>query len=310
MSDAFDANLSENRRWLSLADLVGSFDDAPIALVGAPLAQNSLTPGRCDLAPSTVRNTLKRFSVFDLETDTDLRDLRVRDRGDLDLKLLAPEEALAPIRDCVRNSTQRRALTVIVGGNNAITRGGVHGLDTTLKQVGLLTLDAHFDLRDTDLGLNNGNPIQALIDDGLPGSHISQIGLAAFANTKKAHEKAKRYGISFHSVAECRRRGLLSLVDHEMQRLSGLCDRIFVDFDIDVVDRASMPAAPGARPGGIPAHEFFAAARAILSNDKVVAIDLTEFDPSLDVGEVGALTAGRWLAEVFAGYAARQKTKR
>jgi len=306
MSDAFDANLSENRRWLSIADLVGPFDTAAIALIGAPLSEGSLTAGRCDLAPPTLRKTLKRLSVYDLESETDLRDLRVRDMGDLALASLAPKEAFAPIRDAVRENARRSALTILLGGNNAITRPGVLGLDDTLKNIGLLTLDAHFDLRDTDLGLNNGNPIQALIEDGLPGKHITQIGLAPFANTRKAHEKAKRYGIAFHTLAECRKQGLLTLVTHELERLSKTCEQIYVDFDIDVIDRSSMPAAPGARPGGISPLEFFAATRLILKNRKVAAIDLAEFDPSLDIGDVGALTAARWLGEVLAGFSARR----
>ena len=306
MSDAFDANLSENHRWLSIADLVGSFDSAAIALVGAPLSEGSLTPGRCDLAPSILRKTLKRLSAYDIESETDLRDLRVRDMGDLALAALAPKEAFTPIRNAIRESAGRYSLTILVGGNNAVTRPGVLGLDDKLKNVGLLTLDAHFDLRDTDLGLNNGNPIQALIDDGLPGPHISQIGLAPFANTRKAHEKAKRYGIAFHTLAECRTHGLLTLVAHELERLSKACERIYVDFDIDVIDRSSMPAAPGARPGGISPLEFFAAARLTLKNRKVAVVDLTEFDPSLDVGDLGALTAARWLGEVLAGFGARR----
>jgi formiminoglutamase len=37
----------------------------------------------------------------------------------------------------------------------------------------------------------------------------------------------------------------------------------------------------------------------------VKLVDLTEFDPSLDVGEITALTAGRWVAEILAGFAKR-----
>ena len=305
MTDPFDPNLSENRRWLSIADLVGGFGDAKVAVLGAPLGEGSLTPGRCDLAPSTIRASLKRLSVYDIETGTDLSTLRVFDAGDLDLRLTTPADAFAPIRDAVRAQAKTRPLAVLLGGNNAVTRGGVHGLDPSLKRVGVLTLDAHFDLRDTDLGLNNGNPISALLDDGLPGIRISQIGLAAFANTRKAHERATRAGIAVHTLAACREHGLLNLVSKELVRLASLCETIYVDFDIDVIDRAQMPAAPGARPGGISAGEFFAATRAILAHPKVAAVDLTEFDPSLDVSAIGALAAARWFAEVLTGWAAR-----
>jgi formiminoglutamase len=293
-------NMSENRRWLSVADLVGPFADAKIAVIGAPLGEGSLTPGRCDLGPATIRAALKRMSTYDLETETDLAAVRVFDAGDLDLKIVSPADAFAPIRDAVAAQASKRALTILLGGNNAITRGGVHGLDPSLKRVGLLTLDAHFDLRDTDLGLNNGNPIQALLDDGMPGAHIAQIGLAPFANTRKAYEKAKKAGITVHSLKDCTERGLLPLVRTALDRLASTCDRIYVDFDTDVIERSQMPAAPGARPGGLDVKDFFAATRLIAAHPKVAAVDLAEFDPSLDVSDIGSLVAARWFAEVLA----------
>jgi arginase family enzyme len=297
---------SECRSWLSAADLVGTHPDARLAILGAPLGERSLTPGRCDLAPKAVRAALARMSVYDLETGTDLSGLKVHDAGDVMLKITPPSDAFDPIRQAVEAEVARRDLTVILGGNNAVTRPGVHGLRPGLKGVGLLTLDAHFDLRDTDCGLNNGNPIQALLEDGLDGRAISQVGLAPFANTRRAHEKAKAAGISVRAARECRERTLVAVVAQELNRLSELAEVIYVDFDIDVIDRSQFPAAPGARPGGVSAQDFFDAARLIGAHPKVRAVDLAEYDPSLDVGDVGSLTAARWLVEVFAGFADRK----
>lgn len=299
------AEMSENRAWRAVFDLLGREPAAPVAVIGAPLGRESITPGRCDLAPAALRAALKRMSVYDLETGADLSGLAVFDAGDEEVTALTPAEAFGPLRQAVAQQCAARALTIVLGGNNAVTRPGVHGLDSSLRNVGLLTLDAHFDLRDTDGGLNNGNPIQALLDDGMPGIHISQIGLAPFANTKKAHEKAVRAGIAVHTSRGCHEYGLLTLIEAELRRLSARCEAIYVDFDIDVIDRAQMPAAPGARPGGIAVREFFAAARLIASHHKVRCVDLTEFDPSLDVANIGALTAARWFAEVLAGFKSR-----
>lgn len=288
---------SEALGWRSVGDLVGSHPDAPVALIGAPLNERSLTPGRCDLGPKAFRAVLPRFSTYDVETGMEL-DVRVHDAGDVPLKAVSPADAFAPVRDAV-TAQGGRALTVLIGGNNAITRPGVHGLG--LARAGLLTLDAHFDLRDTDQGLTNGNPVQALLEDGMDGGRISQIGLAPFANTRRAHEKAKAAGISVRTAGECRARGLAVVAAEELERLSGLCDAIYVDFDIDVIDRGQWPASPGARPGGVSVTDFFAATRVIGAHPKVRAVDLTEYDPSLEVGDLGSLTVGRWFCELLAG---------
>jgi formiminoglutamase len=300
--------MNENKGWRSVADLVDGEPGAKVALVGAPLGMCSLTPGRCDLAPDALRRVLPRFSVYDLETGVDLSDLRVEDAGDVPLKLVTPEDALEPICEAVSAQLRWRELVVIAGGNNAVTRPGVRALADAageLERVGLLTLDAHFDLRDTEGGLNNGNPVSALLEDGLPGRNVVQIGLAPFANTRKAHERALAAGITVHTARDCRERGTAALVADALAELSARCEAIYVDFDIDVIDRGQFPAAPGARPGGIPVQDFFDAARVVGAHPKVRAVDLTEYDPSLEVGDLGSLTAGRWFCELLAGFSAR-----
>ena len=78
-----------------------------------------------------------------------------------------------------------------------------------------------------------------------------------------------------------------------------------IDCDIDVIDRSQFPAAPGARPGGMAAHDFFCAVRRLASDPRVRIIDLTEWDPPLDPSDLSALTAARWVAECLAGYEMR-----
>ena len=292
---------SEALSWPSVAALLCHHPYADVALIGAGLNERSLTPGRCDLGPKAFRAVLPRFSTYDVETGRTL-DVRIHDAGDVPLKAVTPVEAFEPVRDAVATQNSRE-LTVLIGGNNAITRPGVHGLG--LARTGLLTLDAHFDLRDTDQGLTNGNPVQALLEDGLAGERISQIGLAPFANTKRAHDKARAAGISVRTARECREQGAAVVVAQELARLSGLCEVIYVDFDIDVIDRSQWPASPGARPGGISVHDFFDATRVIGAHPKVKAVDLTEYDPSLEIGDLGTLTAGRWFCELLAGFQAR-----
>jgi arginase family enzyme len=45
--------------------------------------------------------------------------------------------------------------------------------------------------------------------------------------------------------------------------------------------------------------------RRLAADIRVRVVDLTEWDPPLDPTDLSALTAGRWLAEVLAGFEAR-----
>jgi formiminoglutamase len=285
--------------WKSAADLIVNDPGAPVALLGAPMEAGSVTPGRCDLAPETVRRALRRFSTYDLVEDLEL-DLPVHDAGDVAVQGLMPAEGFDPIRLAVEREVQDRDLVILLGGNNAVTRPAAHGLGHELAEIGLITFDAHFDMRETGDGPMNGNPVRCLLEDGLPGANICQIGLAPFANTKKMYDDAVAAGIEIWDIAQVLEDGVAAAIDAALEHLSHV-EAIMVDFDIDVIDRASCPGAPGARPGGLPAADFFRAARRLGEEARVRLVDLTEFDPSLDLSDITALTAGRWVCEILAG---------
>ena len=291
-------------RWPNLSELiVGKEKSAPVGLVGAPLAAGSVTPGHCDLAPSLLRQTLRRIGCYDIETRREIR-THVVDRGDVELKGLTIEQATSPIREAVELSTSLHELTLLVGGNNAVTRPAVLGLGFPLEKAGLITLDAHFDMRDTHEGLSNGNPVRALIDDGLPGVNIAQVGLASFANSKAMHEDALAAGNMVITIEDVRLNGIGRAIERALGHVRD-CEAIVVDCDIDVIDRSQFPAAPGSRAGGMVAMDFFRAVRLLAAEPRVRVIDLTEWDPPLDSTDLSALTAARWVAECLAGFELR-----
>jgi arginase family enzyme len=193
---------------------------------------------------------------------------------------------------------------LLIGGNNAVTRPGVLGLELPLDEVGLITLDAHFDMRDTSGGLGNGNPVRALREDGLPGKNIAQVGLAPFANSAEMHRDAVDGGHLIITIGQVRADGISAAITAALGHVAH-CEAIMVDCDIDVIDRGQFPGAPGARPGGMASHDFFAAVRMLAADPKVRLIDLTEWDPPLDPTDLSALTAARWVAECLAGFEAR-----
>src|SRR3954467_14736182 len=107
--------------WKSIADLIVADPGAPVAILGAPMEAGSVTPGRCDLAPAIVRRALKRFSTFDLVTGIEL-DLPIHDAGDVPVRGVPPADGFLPIRDAVAACVRDHRLTLLLGGNNAVTR--------------------------------------------------------------------------------------------------------------------------------------------------------------------------------------------
>ena len=111
-----------------MADLLVGADTAAAGRAARRAAGRGVgDPGACDRAPELLRQTLKRIGRYDVETGREL-ETEVADRGDVALAGLTIEQATAPIREAVAASAEAHALTLLVGGNNAVTRPAVLGL--------------------------------------------------------------------------------------------------------------------------------------------------------------------------------------
>ncbi|HKX00366.1 MAG TPA: agmatinase family protein [Bryobacteraceae bacterium] len=298
-----DPNWPRASAWLS-----GAHDSNPecrLAVLGAPLRLGSITPGRTDLAPRAVRSVLARMSCYDLEFDRDLRGIAAADLGDLELADRTPEAACEPLTAAVRSALGDHDAVVILGGDNSITRPGCLGMANDLERCGLITLDAHLDLRDLTPALSNGNPVRALLADGLPGMNIVQIGIQAFANSRAYFEIAREAGIEVVPVGQVRAAGIERAVEKALEKLDERVDRIYFDLDLDVLDRVFAPATPGSRAGGLTPGDLRTAARLMGAHPKVRVLDLVEIDPEKDVADATAFTAGLCLLSFASGLLGR-----
>lgn len=288
-----------------------------LAVIGAPLAQASISPSRADTTPAAVRTALHRYSTLAARPSgetVDLRQVRVVDVGNLDVAELTNDDAqqlvAAGIAELWDSPALERApdLVVILGGDNAVTRPALRSSVTDLAQAGLLTLDAHHDVRGFYAGATNGTPVRGLIDDGLPGAQVRQIGIGTFTNSPAYRAYCDEAGITVVTAAEARAAGVGRTVTQGLEALAHDCDRLYVDLDVDVLDAVFAPGCPGARPGGLAPWELVDAAFAAGRHPKVVAVDIVEVDAQADVRGVTVDVAAQCLLAVAAGLAQRRRS--
>ncbi|MBS1704406.1 MAG: agmatinase family protein [Armatimonadetes bacterium] len=273
--------------------------DPNVTILGVPL-NHSVTPGRCDLAPDAIRSALLRYSTWDYRTSRDLRDLPVSDSGDVSLL----GDIAIQHRQIRKQVAELHGRTVLLGGDNGITWPALMGmadrLNLPLASIGLITLDAHLDLRTLETGPMNGNPVRGLLSEGLPGTNIVQIGIQSFANSPEYQAIATESGITQYLVEDVEAHGIESVMVESIARLAH-CDAIYFDLDLDVMDRAFAPGCPGSRPGGITPSQARKAARIAGCEPKVQAMDLVELDPTIDQNDTTALAGAACLLEFCAG---------
>ena len=274
---------------------------ADIALLGFPVHKSSITPNSCHLAPKAIRSALARYSTYSASNDVDLRELKITDLGDV--TGADSSNGKKVIAKKVNGLLDKYGLLIALGGDNSITYTVASGLFGDLSRVGLITLDAHHDLRD---GNTNGSPVWRLIQAGLPGKNIVQIGISDFANSKEYSKRAKEAGIFVITRAQLRNKSIADAMKQAFAHLGRNVDHIYVDLDVDVCDRSVAPASPAATPGGISADELRQAAFLAGANYKVRAVDITEIDPKRDSKDERTVRLAALLVlEIAAGYKTR-----
>jgi len=268
--------------WPSASSLLTSSpleDRANIALVGLATYATSVTPRSAASTPQAIRHALERYSTWSYSDDVDLADVvALVDYGDIpDPDAPQVHERL---RTVIGSFDPNVALRVFLGGDNAATWHALHALSSPdLAQWGLVTLDAHLDLRD---GISNGSPVRQLLEAGLPGTNVVQVGIADFSNSSYYAKRAHDAGITVISRDEMRHASIEDVVGRALDIAGAGGRRVYVDIDMDAADRAAVPGCPAAAPGGLSADEMRRFVRRMTSDSRVAALDLTEIDVERD----------------------------
>ena len=284
--------MTTDNKWPTAAELL-THDLSPIGLIDIPAHETSISKTNAWQTPAAIRESLNRYSSHSMDSGQlqfiqDLGAIQDPDKNEA--------HAIEELR-AVQNK-----LLVALGGDNSITYAVAMARLKNLQNSGVITLDAHHDLRE---GVSNGSPIRRLIDSGVDPKNIVQIGINSFSNSTYYSNLAKDYGITVISRDEIASTGIELACEKALKQLIH-CSEIHVDLDVDVCDRSAVPACPASAPGGISAYELRIAARKLIQNPKVVSCDITEIDASQDSADGRTVRLGALLVlEAVAGFGLR-----
>ena len=262
--------------WLRSAEPGRSHD---LGLMGIPAHLTSISATNAHTTPAAIRAALQRYSTFNWTTETDVATLSFADFGDVS----EPDSEAGEARtsQLAAEAAAHSGLAIGLGGDNSVTYAMARGVfGSHIETAGLITLDAHHDLRD---GISNGSPVRRLVDElGLEGRRIVQIGIADFSNSPAYAARAKDLGIHVIPRSALRDRNMTEVMAEAIAIAGAAGGPVHVDFDVDVCDRSVVPACPAAAPGGISADEFRQLAFEAGRYSQVRSVDFTEIDASID----------------------------
>ncbi|MBF6213993.1 formimidoylglutamase [Nocardia puris] len=193
---------------------------------------------------------------------------------------------------------------VVLGGGHEIAYGTYLGLAGSTRRapgtrVGILNLDAHFDLR-PDPVPSSGTPFRQILEADGDSVQYSVIGISQPSNTKILFDTAATYGVRYLLDEDCGQSNALAFVD---DFLAGV-DLVYLTIDLDVLPAAVAPGVSAPAAFGVPLATIQSVCDYVTASGKLAVVDVAELNPSLDVDNRTARTAARLLHRIVTGHVA------
>ena len=265
---------------------------ARTVVLGAPF--DAAVPGRKGAreGPRGVREALRFCTSFHAGRGVDLMDARVVDAGDVDMVNTEPGigESHRRLAAAVQAVAGRGARPVVVGGDNSMSFASVQGCGQGLTErqgraprMGLIIADAHHDVREPP-PVSSGTPYYRVLRE-LPWvqpENCIQVGIRPFHNSRHHTERAAKLGITWHTMADVRSRGIGAVAEAAVEQAADGTDVVFLSVDMDAVDQSHAPGVSAPSPSGLLPEELFHLVEEASSLRAFAGADIVETAPPLD----------------------------
>lgn len=276
------------------ADADYNYSDAAFVIFGAPFDGTSSFRKGSRLAPDAIREASYNFETYNPYFDIDLADIPFHDAGDVDIPdECTVEQAQAAVDEMVTIILSDGKMPIMLGGEHSLSVPCVRESMNLFNDLGVVVLDAHFDLRDEYEGeVNSHACVSRRIIEDITDNYIS-IGIRS--GTRHEYSLARSRGITYYPADFIEDKG----IPHILAELFRYFDtsHLYLSLDMDVLDPACAPALGTPEPFGLTDRQVLSLIRWLAPRS--VGFDLVEIAPEFDSGNT-ALLGAKFVREFIA----------
>ena len=275
---------------LKFGGIEGRIDKAKYLVLGVPFDLTSTYRTGSRFGPNAIREASKNLETYCLRNGLDFRDLDLCDIGNLNV-LGNVEGTLQRIRRVIGEILNSKKIPIILGGEHTVTYGCVEAYNN----VGVLSFDAHMDLRDKYLGFKISHAtFMRTLCESFGSDRIVEVGVRAFC--KEELEFAKKLNLKYITSRDIMRHKTQWVVNEVKDRLSNF-EQVYLTIDMDVLDPSYAPAVGNPVPEGISPTILLDILQH-LCDYKIAGFDVVEVTPHYDSG-VTAIQAAHIIFNVL-----------
>jgi agmatinase len=258
--------------------------------------------------PDAIRKVSVTLRPYNLALDVEIFEhCSAVDYGDLPVVAGYIEDTYARIEAQLCPLIETGVIPVLMGGDHSITLPELRAVAKTNGPVALIHFDSHTDTNDQYFGkpYYHGSPFRRAVEENIVLAQNSiQVGMRGSVYSKDAYDDSSALGFKVITMSAVTQMGIGKLIETVRDRVGQ--HRVFVTFDIDVVDPAFAPGTGTPEVGGFTGAEAIELVRG-LRGLNFVGFDVVEVLPAYDPAEITALLAANIIYEFLSLIALHKK---
>lgn len=222
----------------------------------------------------------------------------VFDFGNIILEDQNLENARAEQVECVSELIRNNYFPIVLGGGHETAFGDFLGVSQHFENIGIINIDAHFDIRIPVEHSTSGTPFFEMAHhchtNGKDFNYFV-IGIQPTGNTQALFNRADELGVQTVLADEVHtdlNYGLRKLEDFMVKH-----DSIYLSLDLDVLDAAFAPGVSAPCANGLSVFQVKSIIKKAIESGKVKLFDVVEYNPEHDIDNRTAKTAAQLIWE-------------
>lgn len=249
-------------------DSYRDYSKARIAILPVPYDKTSTWVKGADKGPDAFLEASFALENYDVETGTEayLNGIATLPPVTVDE---TPEALCAEVERQTLKLITDGKFPVMIGGNHTCSIGSIRAMAAKYKNLTILQLDAHSDLRNEYEGseLNHA----CVMHQAQKLCPITQVGIRSQCVEELPYFKKDRIFYA-HNIFDNN--------EWQQKAIDTLTENVYVTIDLDVFDPSVLPSTGTPEPGGLTYYQVLHFLRSVFKNRNVVGFDIVELCPN------------------------------
>lgn len=244
------------------------YEKAETVILPVPYDGTSTWIKGSDKGPEAIIEASGTLEMYDIETEFD-----VSKKGIYTLPSVtesdSPEQMSTAVEDAVNKQLEANKFPVLIGGEHSVSIGAFKAFASRYKDLCILQLDAHADLRPSYEG-SEYNHACAMFKAREEAS-IVQVGIRSMCEAEKVYVNDDTMFYR-HQIRKNK--------SWKKDVLKKLSKDVYLTIDLDVLDTSIMPSTGTPEPDGLLFNDIIELIETISAKVNIVGFDVVELCPN------------------------------